>query len=303
MSKRRLILLIAIALIAVILITIVAAPNNTKINSGSTYGRAPDGYGAWYAFMTERGTPVQRWQKPFEKLIDNQQKSSPITLLQIYPQLVPQTFLELELQREWVEKGNTLVVLGVLQPVTEASFSTLLENPTGKIKIDTRRRQTTHTRKLLGDRFGAVVWQENIGKGKIIYAVTPHLAANAYQDFRSNYQFLAQVVTKEGNTVWVDEYLHGYKDKEVIEEEIAGDIVGYLAKTPLFPVLMQVLIVLLVAIWIGNSRFGKPNILSTPTLENSEAYIQALAGVLQKAKSKEFMISAIAKDVKSQQEK
>ena len=26
------------------------------------------GYGAWYAFMQQRGTPVQRWQKPFSTM-------------------------------------------------------------------------------------------------------------------------------------------------------------------------------------------------------------------------------------------
>ncbi|MCU0537894.1 MAG: DUF4350 domain-containing protein [Hydrococcus sp. Prado102] len=297
-SKRKLIIYIAIALVAVILITIVAAPNSTQINKGSTYGRAPDGYGAWYAFMSEKGTPVRRWQKTFDKFTENSS-----TFLRIYPQLTPQLFIVSPSEIDWVEKGNTLVILGAYHFVTEAPFSSEQDSSVGKVKIDTRRRKKESSDKLLGDSFGAIVWSETIGKGKIIYSTTPHLAANAYQDFRSNYEFLAQVVTQEKNPVWVDEYLHGYKDKDVIEEEIGGDIFSYLAKTPLLPILIQSAIALIVIIWTENRRFGKPVTVTASVVENSEAYIQALAGVLQKAKSSEFLVSAIAKEEQRQLQK
>jgi hypothetical protein len=61
-SNRRLWLFGAIAIAAVILLTLFAAPANNQLSSGSTYTRAPNGYGAWYAFMEERGTPAKRWQ-------------------------------------------------------------------------------------------------------------------------------------------------------------------------------------------------------------------------------------------------
>jgi Domain of unknown function (DUF4350) len=298
-SKRRLIIYIAIALAAVILITIIAAPNTTQINKGSTYGRAPDGYGAWYAFMSEKGTPVRRWQQPFDNLTD---KSS-TTFLRIYPQLTPQFFALTPSEIDWIKKGNTLVILGVYDFVTEAPFSTEQDSSVGKVKIDTRRRKERTSDKLLGDRFGAIVWSETIGKGKVIYSTTPHLAANAYQDYRNNYEFLAQLVTQEKNPIWVDEYLHGYKDNDVIEEEIGEDIFSYLARTPLLPILIQSAIALIVVIWAGNRRFGKPVTIATSVVENSEAYIQALAGVLQKAKSSEFVVGAIAKEEQRQLQK
>jgi Domain of unknown function (DUF4350) len=298
-TKRRLIIYIAIALVAIVLITIVAAPNSTQINKGSTYGRAPDGYGAWYNFMSERGTPIRRWQKPFDKFVEKY----PNTLLRIYPQLTPQFFVVSQAESKWVERGNTLVILGIYHFVTEAPFSTEQDSSVGKIKIDTRRRKEGELNKLLGDDFGAIVWSETRGKGKIIYSTTPYIAANAYQDFQNNYEFLAQLVIQENNSVWVDEYLHGYKDKDVIEEEIAGDIFGYLARTPLLPILIQSAIALIVVIWAGNRRFGKPVTVTASVVENSEAYIQALAGVLQKAKSSEFLVNAIAKEEQRQLQK
>ncbi|HEY9652686.1 MAG TPA: DUF4350 domain-containing protein [Coleofasciculaceae cyanobacterium] len=310
LSNRRLWILGAIAIIAIILITLLAAPGNNKLNSGSTYNRAPDGYGAWYAFMAERNTPVQRWRKPFEDLAKNQTFKPPITLLQIQSGFNLTGDILSEDEQNWVEKGNTLVRLGVSQPVTEAPFTTLQPTDVGNVKIDTGRRALDAKKKRLSDSFGAIVWEETVGNGKIIYATTPHLAANAYQDFRGNYEFLAQLATRSPkeisnspNSILVDEYIHGYKDKEVLKREQKQDVFAYLANTPLFPAFIQGLVFLLVVIWAGNRRFGQPVTLSAPTVDNSKAYIQALAGVLQKAQSTEFILDAVGKEEQLQLQK
>ncbi|NEO70518.1 DUF4350 domain-containing protein, partial [Moorena sp. SIO3H5] len=81
--RRRLGVISAIAIVVLMIITLVAAPANNKINSGSTYSRAPYGYGAWYAYMAKRGTPVQRWQKPFEDLANQTDAQGSVTLLRV----------------------------------------------------------------------------------------------------------------------------------------------------------------------------------------------------------------------------
>ncbi|MEG4045254.1 DUF4350 domain-containing protein [Microcoleus sp. Pol17_C1] len=334
LSKRRLWLLGAIAITAIAIVTLLFAPANNKVNSGSTYNRAPDGYGAWYAFMSKRGTEVQRWQKPFEDFAKNQDAKPPTTLLRIYSKLIPEVVSDTE--KKWVEQGNTLVNLGVRAPVTPAPFSSLHLASAGEIKIDTGRRYPSSEKQILDDQFGAIVWKKNVGKGTVYFASTSHLAANAYQDFPGNYEFLAGLVTQleggepeiEGaqqalavkliqnssdpqsqgtskilNKVWVDEYIHGYKDPEVIEREYQGNLFTYLAKTPLFPVLIQGTIILLVAIFAGWNRFGQPVTLSAPQVDNSEAYIQALAGVLQKANSTDFAVEIIGKEEQLQLQK
>jgi hypothetical protein len=333
LSKNRLWLLGAIAITAIIIITLLFAPANNKVNSGSTYNRAPDGYGAWYAFMSKRGTEVQRWQKPFEDFAKNQDAKPPSTLLRISSKLIPEDVSDTE--KKWVEQGNTLVKLGVRAPVTPAPFSSLHPASAGEIKIDTGRRYPSAKKQVLDDQFGAIVWKKPVGKGTVYFASTSHLAANAYQDFPGNYEFLAGLVTQEGgeqeiegtqqdlavkliqnssdpqsqqtskilNKVWVDEYIHGYKDPEVLEREYEGNLFTYLAKTPLFPVLIQGTIILLVAILAGWNRFGQPVTLSAPQVDNSEAYIQALAGVLQKANSTDFAVEIIGKEEQLQLQK
>jgi len=329
LSNRRLWLLGAIGITAIIIITLLFAPANNKLNSGSTYNRSPDGYGAWYAFMSKQGTEVQRWQKPFEDFAKNQDAKPPSTFLRVYSSLITEVASDPE--ENWVKQGNTLVILGVSAPVTAAPFSSLHPDSAGEIKIDTGRRFPSDKNQILGDKFGAIVWKKTLGKGTVYFATTPHLAANAYQDFPGNYEFLAGLVTQsedglkeiEGTEqalavnfiqnpiniqsqkkkVWVDEYIHGYKDSEIIKRESGGNLFTYLAKTPLFPVLIQGTIMLIVAILAGWNRLGQPVTISAPQVDNSEAYIQALAGVLEKANSTDFVVEIIGKAEKLQLQK
>ncbi|MFW6359560.1 MAG: DUF4350 domain-containing protein [Chroococcales cyanobacterium] len=300
LSQRKLWIMGAIALAAIIVITAIAAPSSSKLNSGSTYGRSPDGYGAWYAYMKERGTPIERWQRPFDEFMEHEELEASVTLLRV------QTHSEGWMygnENEWVKEGNTLIILGVPKPVTEAPFYTEQESSVGSVEIHTTQRAANERESLLGDRFGSIVWQENVGDGRIIYATTPFIAANAYQDSPGNYEFLAQLVTKFGENIVVDEYIHGYRDKEQIEAEVGESISNYLAKTPLLTIFIQIIVIMLVIIWAGNRRFGQPISLSAPKVNNSKAYIEALAGVLQKAGSRDFLVDVISKEEQEQLQK
>ena len=290
MKRSNRVWLGAIALGAIVLLTLIAAPGNSHLDRGSTYSRLPDGYGAWYAFMQQQGMPLQRWQKPLNDISD---REHPTTLLRISSQL-RQPRLD-EAEREWVQKGNTLIILGVQEPVSEAAFSTMQSSSGGDVKIDTRLRQQEARQISLGDRFGAVVWVEQVERGKVIFSTTPDIAANAYQDYPGNYPYLAQLVSQGSNSIWVDEYIHGYKDRLKVSE-VERDWVGYLAHTPLFPALLQGGILLLLIIWAENRRFGVLQGLDIPVIDNSAAYIQALAVVLQKAEKSEFVLDVVGKE-------
>lgn len=298
--------ILAIALGAIILITLLAAPQNNTVSTGSTYSRAPSGYAAWYAFMEKQEIPIKRWQKPLEKLPginNNQPIDIPMTLLRVNSSIAIESLFAGE--NKWLEKGNNLVILGINEPVTAANFTTSQESAFGKVKISTTRRKTNtkNIEQRLSDRFGAIVWEEKIGKGKIIYATTPYLGANAYQDEPGNYKFLAELVSEDSKSILVNEYIHGYKDKETIAEENNQSWLNYLSKTPLFPAFLQLLIILLILILANLRRFGQPTKLTTPSVNNSEAYIQALASVLEKAETREFVVETIGKEEQLQLQK
>jgi hypothetical protein len=316
-ANRRWLGLGGVALLALILVSLFAAPHAATLQQGSTYSRVPGGYGAWYAYMKEQGIPIQRWQKPLDQLFHPSQPShpldqavpirfstsvldairSPITFVQITPNPIPTGFSE-----EWVSRGNVLIKVGERATVTAAPFSSNLKSAAGRVKIETSRRHIERVKQpeeeqssLLSDAFGDVVWEVSIGKGRIIYVSTPYLAANAYQKESGNFKFLMQLVTEPNHQIYVDEYLHGYKDKAVIAQETAQGLITYLAKTPLVLVAVQTSVILLVLIWGQNQRLGRPVKLTDPAVDNSKAYVQALASVLQKASCSEFVVETVGK--------
>lgn len=335
LSKRQ-IWLLAIAVAALVMISLFAAPGGNRLQSGSTYGRSPDGYGAWYALMESRGVTIHRWQKPLKLLFQPSEPKTPAietsnpnktaetqrrrdteTVLAVVspsspshpltassPLTEPITLLQISsgeplsvTNLAWLERGNVLLLLGVSAPVTKAPFDSTIASPVGSIRLQTSRRETdreTKIKPLLNDSFGTVVWQQTFGRGQIISAVTPNLAANAYQEAQGNYEFLAKLVTEPNLPIWVDEYSHGYKDSDVVKQE-SGNVLGYLAKTPLLLIFTQAIVILLVLIWGQNRRLGPAIAPTTPTIDNSEAYIQAMAGVLRKAESSQFVVNTVCK--------
>jgi hypothetical protein len=320
-SQRRNWIVGAIVLGTIILLTLAMAPGAKNL-AGSTFGLGPDGYGAWYTFMEKQGTPLERWKRPLKELFSQSQQAT--TVLQIYDgaaleslDTVTESLADPRTEdklTDWIKRGNTLVVMGLgtpvsrlllSTPVTRAEFSTLQNSPEGTVKIETARRSKLEPKQkdnknkeeaLLSDRFGAIVWQQSLGKGRIIFAVTPHLGANAYQDEAGNFPFLAKIVTHKGDRLLVDEYLHGYKDRDVVTREAAQDWMGYLAKTPLLPIFVQGLILSILFVWAENRRFGPVQVVKPPAIDNSQSYIQALAGVLQKAQSHAFVVDVVGKE-------
>ncbi|MEO1589906.1 MAG: DUF4350 domain-containing protein [Cyanobacteria bacterium J06632_22] len=304
---RRTVWLGVLTLGVLCLLLIVLAPESGQKTSGSTYSRAPEGYRGWYEQALAEGVPVERWQRPIEEILPEGQAGGQ-TLLRIFSGNVSRIVAEGIYSEEdwfeaWLAAGNRIVSLGVRQPVSEANFRTLQDSPQGKVEVHTRRRQTDLTgnrAKELSDRYGAIVWRENINPGTVVFATTPHLAANAYQDSPGNYDFFTQLVTgdeagDEAGTIWIDEYLHGYRDADVVLETVAENWSSYLSSTPIAVIALQLSLLVLLYILAQNRRSGTLAALREPKIDNSQAYIDALAGVLRKANSYAFVANAIAR--------
>jgi hypothetical protein len=305
------------AVVAIVLVTVVSAMGGDIRQAGSSYSKAPDGYGAWYQMMVDRGIEIRRWEKTFDRLTKSTADSTGTTLLRVNSQLEP--FQLTDPQQKWIELGNTIVCLGVSAPAENASFSAIFPSPQGAVKIETKRRlkstlpsdgllKNIPGTAILSDRSGSIMIEYRLGKGRLIIATTPHLAANAYQDIRPNYELLANLVTVDRQQLIVDEYIHGYRDRskatpgnkagepnDETADERTRDILGYLANTPLIIVLLNLTLGIIVVIWQQNQRFGRIIVPKPPQIENSEAYIQALAGVLRQANSSEFVIQNIGR--------
>lgn len=307
-----------IAVVAIVLVTVIGAIGGDSRLAGSSYSSAPNGYAHWYQMMTDRGVKINRWRKSFSKLAQSVQYTEGVTLLQVQPQLEELSITNQ--QQEWVSQGNTLVILGVDAPAAEISFQQDLASSQGKIRIETTRRfnskinqnkllKSAERSTIVQDRSGSVIAEFKLADGRIVIATTPYIAANAYQKFQANQNLLAEIATADRQQILVDEYIHGYVDrkrksaidpvtgKPSTDDESSDNIntLSYLASTPLIVVFINCLLGMLVLAWQQNRRFGKVAIPKLPEVDNSEAYIQALGGVLRQANSSEFVIQNIGK--------
>ena len=266
---------------------------------GSTYSLAPSGYGAWYAYMAERGTPVQRWEKSIDAWTETTPETT-TTLIRINAQSPRDydAYLDQQELEEWVATGHRLVVVGRSAPVTEAPFRTVHGTDQGTVVVETARRQSPGLDQeiVLGDGFGAIVTRTTLGEGQLVVINPPYLGANAYQGASGNFEFLAQVVSSGEGPVWVDEYLHGYQELEADAGATAtesGDWIQYLLATPLGLILFQGLVALGLGVIARNRRFGVKLPLVSPVEDNTAAYVQALGGVLRKAESHDFVVQML----------
>jgi hypothetical protein len=302
--KNRYLRIAIVALVLLFIGLVLLAPTTGQKTSGSTYNRAPEGYLGWYAYMETQGTPVQRWRRPVEELLEQSPAGTPQTLIRIYPGMVnayqawDRNWLD-----PWLAAGNTLIVLGLDARIVEAPFTSRLASDFGEVVIKTRRRTNlaiNSDRNLLGDEYGAVVWERmDSERGRFVLALTPHLAANAYRAEPGNYAFLADVAAQAGGPIWVDEYLHGFKAADVIVEETVNTWGAYLARTPVKIALIQIAIVLAIFLVSQNRRLGNLSTIKQAKVDNSQAYIAALAAVLHKAESTPFLVEMLTKAERS----
>ncbi|MCY7408497.1 MAG: DUF4350 domain-containing protein [Alkalinema sp. CAN_BIN05] len=305
---------LALTAIALILLTLINAPSSPQ-SVGSSYSKTPEGYGAWYEYMEKKGTTIDRLRKPNNSEFFNA-NSKNTTFIQIA--IDNSSFTGQSIDTNWIEKGNRWIIIGATQSssrkvkATKASFTSQPNTIAGPIKIDTTRRLikakpagNTNTdantdtlldrqeESLIQDDYGTLVMKNTLGKGELIYIVPQFIAANAYQLNPGNFKYLSTLA--KNDRIWIDEYLHGYRDIETAKEEGKGSLFEFLAQTPIMILFTQLLIGISVLIYGKNCRFGKVKTVEPPPINNSLAYIRAMAGILQKANSTDFVTETLSK--------
>jgi hypothetical protein len=288
-----------IALLCLSLIVTAAIPPNYP--KGSTYENSLSGYTQWYQFMEAQGHPVKRWRRPYSQL-----KGTGQTLIQVVdeerdkePELSALEILN------WVEQGNTLVELSWDGVVTGAPFSSDLLTSKGAVRIETTRRYKNagkaFDKVLLNDDFGDVIGLKIWKKGELININYPLMGAGAYTQQGANFQTLADLATQRKGDIWVDEWIHGYRDVEpdpVVADEETQDLWGYFAQRPIAVMAGQGILMLLLLLWGQNQRFGALLRIAPPSRNSSEQYIQALADTLNMHGHTEYVLALLGQSLR-----
>ena len=286
-----------IGLLCLALIVSIAAPKTYP--KGSSYDRSLSGYAQWYGFMESQNHPVKRWRRDYSRLTGQGQ-----TLIQVAdledsqkPNLGSSELLD------WVKQGNTLIELSWDGAITGAPFRSDLSTQKGGVRIETTRRYETPNANfdhvLLKDDFGGAIVSASLGKGQGIKIVYPWLGSNIYHSQGANFQVLADLATKQQGTIWVDEWLHGYRD---LEPKIAlakkQRLWSYFARRPIAVIAGQGVLLLILLLWGQNQRFGSLLQIAPPPRNSSEQYIQALADTLNTHGHTEYVLALLGQSLR-----
>ncbi|HIK26393.1 MAG TPA: hypothetical protein IGP91_12275 [Thermosynechococcus sp. M46_R2017_013] len=125
--------------------------------------------------------------------------------------------------------------------------------------------------------------------------------ANAYgsQTGLANFAIVAQLlqeVVKPEATIYFDEWLHGYRQRtpeEVASGTVPQTLFDYFSRTPWLAVGLQLVLLFFFLLWQQSQRFGSLFLEKEPVSSNSAAYIEALAGVLQRAQQQQFVLKQL----------
>lgn len=313
---------IVIAVLVILLLLVLPSLSGDPRQRGSTYSLAPSGYAAWYDRARQQNRAIVRWEKPLSRLWQQPQYNANTTLLQVLPReeaIFPQAKMK-DSVRKWLSRGNRWIVLGIPTKVTKANFTTRLPHEVGSVKIDTSRRlkeimlssesgrsllglpnPTGAVTQELGDNYGTIVSKSVVDRGEIILVSTADLAANAYRRSEGNFDLLDRLVFDGDRQVVVDEFMHGYgvsrrrvnsasSDRDEIDTELPsrGSWFDYLARTPFAIFVLNIIGLTILAIWGTNRQFGNSRKVHNSQLDNSSAYVRALAAILRKSGRTDF---------------
>lgn len=140
-----------------------------------------------------------------------------------------------------------------------------------------------------GDRRGSVYHRIGIGHGAVVIVLDDLALTNSGLDVGSNPDTIAALLDREvtGGVVVVDEARHGHGE--------ADSYLGVLLSVPGARSVM-VLCALLVMLFLygRNVRFGRPEPYAPVERRSSSEYVEALAGLYERARAAPLMVEAVA---------
>lgn len=293
-----------LVLLVVGLLILAVAPSS---RAGSSFDASPWGTQQFYTYLEQQGFRVERWQRDYGNL-----KGKGHVFIQISGRPIgwPPPLVE------WLAQGNTLVRFYWHGEPTAAPFAARVSTPQGNVLIETRRRIPFQQsdRPLLADEHGLIVYLKQTksphNHEQRILGVYPWLVANAYgsEPPLANFAVVAQLlqeVAEPGATIYFDEWLHGYRQRtlehgyrqrtleDVARGTVPQTLFDYFSRTPWLAVGLQLVLLFLFLLWQQSQRFGSPLLEKEPVFSNSAAYIEALAGVLQRAQQRQFVLKQL----------
>jgi hypothetical protein len=149
---------------------------------------------------------------------------------------------------------------------------------------------------LAADRFGPVIVQKSIGRGRLLVAADLNLTNNAAILDEDNAQFMVNVaataVGDSGRNVLFDEYHHG-AGFEGNDGDHPGGLLAN-APLPLRLTLIHFAGLAALIIYNGNRRFGAPRRVAPPEERANTDYIRSMARLYRRSQSADIALMTLA---------
>jgi len=266
----------------------------------STYNEKQSGYSGFYELAEKIHIPVKRWQKPY-RMIDQDKVRG--TLVMIAPWEMPTTG-ESDLLLRWLEDGNDLVLMDDLSMHSSRKLIGELGLSAHSFKIQhdltapvervfpesamvpdlkiTSEARIDGGNPVASNKWGTLISELKVGKGRCLVASTPDMCANenlADPAYKGNFQFLINWLSTSHQPIYFDEKCHGYSS--------GNNVFFFLLRGPVGFVILQLLILLAVALWSLNQRFGPLVPVPVSRKISNLEFINGLATSYQKARARD----------------
>ena len=127
------------------------------------------------------------------------------------------------------------------------------------------------------------------GAGKIVLVSDPYIVANGGVGLVDNAQLAVSVVTAGNGIIAFDEYHQGYGMND-------NRLFAYFEGTPVFPIILQLLLLIGLIFYSNSRRFARPLPLSDPDRLSKLEYVSAMAQLQERTKAFDLAIENIYTD-------
>ncbi len=269
------------------------------------------GVKAFYMFIEKRGRKADLWQSAYSRL----PSSGADTLMVISPQGEAPSPADLKALKDWVKKGNQLVLWSPpgsdwtkafgfrgTECFASSNFRSVLPRQDDPWLQEVHFLEwtsqqcvfpDTEIRPLLDDRDQNTLTAEQvIGSGRIVYVPDASLVTNARIDQADHVAFLLSLIEYRPGTIWFDETVHPLSSQLISPPEKPDESVQAssdsempepsmpsffsLIGSDVWPVLFQSIFLLVLWLYAKGKRFAAPRFDRVKEMRNALEYVEAM---------------------------
>ena len=273
---------------------------------GTTFSKKGGGYRILYTWLKQNGVETSRWERSYKSL------PADATVLVVVEPSIGLESGEFDALEAWIDQGGALVLIASpASSIAERLGLEAEERPFREMLDDkpvtvypgpfTKGVESLSSEALFGVSSGdpdsvshillsddaALLLELPMDEGRALIVADPIMFDNKHLHEKDNARLADNLIFQTGKDglVLFDEYHHGYGRVSSIFE--------YFRNSALFPIFVQVLIVLFV-LWLHwGRRFGSPRPIPENRRRSVMEYVQALSGLLQRASARKTALESV----------